>query len=123
MRTALGVLAAAGVAVVGALVLGEYELRGALPYVAAVLFGLAVAEATITAARSAGLPLAVAGAVFTAIGFVWAAWIESGRDWSYVNANAWLAAMVGAVAAALWIRTFGQRGADSQPRPEQPPVE
>ena len=123
MRTALGVVAAALVAVVGALVLGEYELRGALPYVAAVLFGLAVAEATITAGRSAALSLAVAGAVFTAIGFVWAAWIESGRDWAYVNANAWLAAVVGAAAAAFWIRAFGRRADGSQPPPEQPPAE
>lgn len=118
MRTAAAAVAGALVASLGALILGEYELRGALPYVAGALFGLAVAEAIITVARPPGAALAAAGAVFAAAGFVWAAWIESGRDWNYVEASGWAGALIAGAAAAVWIRSFGTRG----PRTPAPPA-
>src|SRR5687767_3656416 len=51
MRPALAVVAGAAVAAFGALILGEYEFRGTMPYVAGVLFGLVVAEAVVGVAR------------------------------------------------------------------------
>lgn len=97
-------------ALVGGLILGEYELTGVTAFVAAVLFGIAVAEAVITVARTNGPALVAAGAVFTAAGFVWAGWIESGRSWEFVEPVTWVAAVVSALAAGGWIRAFGRRG-------------
>lgn len=121
MRTAAALVAGAFVASLGALILGEYELRGALPYVAGALFGLAVAETIITVARPPRPVLAAVGAAFAAGGFVWAAWIEAGRDWGYVEASAWVGAVVAAVAAAGWIRSFGTRGPRSPQSPAHTP--
>ena len=42
MRHLMGVVAAVAVAAFGGLVLGEYELKGAMVIVAAALFGVAV---------------------------------------------------------------------------------
>jgi hypothetical protein len=117
MRHLLGVALAAGAAVLGALILGEYELGGATAFVAAVLFGLAIAEALITVGRSAGVADMVLAAVLAAGGFAWAAWIFAGRDWDYVTGIRWAAVPVAAAAAGLWVRSSGRRAADSPPQP------
>src|SRR4051794_30080268 len=51
MRHLLGVAAAAAAAAFGGLVLGEYELKGAMVFVAAALFGLAVGEILVAVGR------------------------------------------------------------------------
>ena len=107
--------------VLGALILGEYRLRGLLGAVAAVLFGVAIAEAMIAAARRPSAVLAGVGGALAASGFMWAAWIESGRDWGYVPGGAWVAAVVGGAASAVWIRSFGTRGSRSPAPPPHTP--
>lgn len=121
MQAGLGVIAGVVVAAVGALILGEYPLDGALAYLAAALFGIAVAEAIITPAKTNAPAVVVVGALLTAVGFMWAAWIEAGRDWSFVAANSWVAAVAGGAATAFWIRTFGRRGAGSRPATTRTP--
>ena len=117
MRHLLGVTAALAAAAFGGLVLGEYELKGAMAFVAAVLFGVAVAEVLVAAGRQAGLADAVLVACFTAAGFAWSSWIQAGEDWGYVSGGRWAALPVGAAAAALWVRSSGRRAAGSPAEP------
>jgi hypothetical protein len=113
MRHLLGVVAAAVASAFGGLVLGEYELTGAMAVVAAVLFGLAVAEVMVAVGKRAAIPESVAAAGLAAAGFTWAAWIQAGRDWGYVTGLRWAGVPIAAVAAALWVRSSGRRAAGS----------
>lgn len=118
MRLALSVVAGAAVAAFGALILGEYEFKGTMPYVAGPLFGLVVAEVVLAVARRATPPLAVAAAALSSAGLVWAAWISSGRDWDYVPSAAWAAVALGAaVALVRMLRSSGRPTTDSRPSP------
>jgi hypothetical protein len=117
MRHLLGVAAATFAAVFGALVLGEYELQGAMAVLAAVLFGLAIAEAFVAVGRSATNADAAVAAGLSALAFVWSAWIAAGRAWSYVPDIRWAGVPIAAAAAALWIRSSARRAADRPPSP------
>jgi hypothetical protein len=96
---ALGALAGAVVAAIGALVLGEYELVGVTPFVAGPLFGLAVAEAVTWASGSRGRISGITAAVLAAGGMVWAGWIDSGEGIDPMPVLVWPAAALAAVAA------------------------
>ncbi|HEX2040069.1 MAG TPA: hypothetical protein VHF47_10105 [Acidimicrobiales bacterium] len=102
MRLALAVLAGAAVASLAALILGEYELVGWTPYLAGIAFGLVVAEVLTTVGRRSGAVPAVPAVVLAAGGMVWAAWISSGRDWSYVPGGAWTGVALAAACGAGW---------------------
>ena len=117
MRHLLGVGAAIVAAAFGGLVLGEYELTGAMVVVAAGLFGLAVAEVLVAASGRAGLGHAALAGVLTALGFAWSSWIQSGRDWAFVTGARWAGVPIGAIAAALWVRSSGRRAAGSPSEP------
>jgi hypothetical protein len=117
MRHLLGVVVAAAAAAFGGLVLGEYELKGAMLFVAAGLFGLAVAEVLVAVSRRAGVVHAVLAAALTALGFTWSSWIQAGRDWGYVTDLRWVGVPVGAAAAAVWVRSSGRRAAGSPAAP------
>lgn len=115
MRLALAVAVAAVATSAGAVMLGEYELVGVMPYLAAVLFGLALAELTAALARQRSFVVAAVSGSLTGLGLIWAAWIQSGRDWAYVPGTTWIAAAAGAVASALWVRSSALRGSSSRP--------
>ena len=95
-------LAGAAVAAFAALILGEYELVGFTPYLAGVAFGLVVAEVITSVARRLGVMASAPSAAFAAGGMVWAAWISSGRDWSYVPGGAWVGVALAAACGAGW---------------------
>lgn len=104
MRQVLAVLAAAFASAFGALILGEYELKGTTPFVAGVLFGLVVAELVLAMAKPRPTRAVVAaGALLPGGGMVWAAWISAGRDWHYVPGGAWLGVLLAPAAAAVWM--------------------
>jgi hypothetical protein len=117
MRHLLGVVAAVLAAAFGGLVLGEYELEGAMVFVAAALFGVAVAEVLVAVSRHARSAHAALAGVLTAAGFAWSSWIQAGRDWEFVTGLRWAGVPVGAVAAALWVRSSGRRAAGSPAEP------
>lgn len=100
MRQALAILAAALLAVLGAVVLGEYDLRGVTVVIGFPLYGLAVAEVALGVGRhlSPGALLAVAGVA--AAGLTWALWISFGhfRNGAMPPVLSWV--MVAAAAAA-----------------------
>ena len=117
MRQAVAVLAGAATAAVGALILGEYELKGVMAIVAGVLFGVAVAEVVVAVAKHPGPAAAVATGVLTAAAMAWSGWIAAGRTWHFFGSGRWVALVVSLVAAPLWIRSAGRRAPDTEPRP------
>jgi hypothetical protein len=96
----LAVLAAAAVAALGGVILGEYPFTGVMPYVSGVLFALVVSEVTVGIGQRRGAFLALAAAVCSGAGLAWAVWISSGRGVEPIPVGGWLAIMIG-VAVAL----------------------
>lgn len=115
MRVVLGVLAAAVTAAAAGLIMGEYELRGVLPYIAGILFGLAVAEAAITAGASRSWALAVPAAVLAFAGLTWSANIDAGGEFGLIAGSRWIGSVLAGLAAAWWIRQLGGRAASIPP--------
>jgi len=102
VRLVLALVVGAATAALAALILGEYEMTGWTPYLCGVAFGLVVAEVVTSIARRSGPAVAVACAALAAGGMVWAAWISSGRDWSYVPGAAWVGVGLAGVLAVGW---------------------
>ena len=101
MRLVLAFVAGAAASALAALILGEYEMTGWTPYLCGVAFGLVVAEVVTSIGRRSGLAIAIACAATAGGGMVWAAWISSGRDWSYVPGTAWAGVGLAVVAAVV----------------------
>ena len=117
MRRVLALAAAALAAAGGGLILGEYELTGVTPVVAGLLFGLVVAEIAVAVGKSRDAVTAAGCAAFAAAGMVYAAWISSGEDWSYVPGGVWAGVALAAAAAVWWVRNPGRRAARSRRAP------
>ena len=115
MRLLLALAVGALMSTLGALIVGEYELKGVTPIIAGILFGLVLAEVLTSVARRRDTLVIAASAALAAGGLVWAAWISSGEDWSYVPTMAWVGVGLSVVAAYVWIRTPGRRGAGTRP--------
>ena len=96
-------LASACVAAIGALILGEYDFSGFTPYIAGALFGLVVAEVTLTIARVGKPLLAGAAAGLSGLGMLWAAWISSGHGVAPIPTGAYLGMLLALVVAAGWV--------------------
>ena len=115
------VIVTAAVAALGAVILGEYELTGARPLYAGVIFGLAVGEALATLLRRHDRYLLAAAALLAEAGLVWATWISTGRDLGLAAGTAWAGVVLGAVAAPLWLTSAGRRGARNPDEPAPAP--
>lgn len=113
-RRIAAVTATAAAAALGALILGEYDLSGATPYIAGVLFGLAMAEVTLTVGRDARVWAAAASAALAVAGWMWAAWISSGQGVAPIRLGEWLGAVVAGVVGFAWVRWSGKRGGSSR---------
>jgi hypothetical protein len=114
MRKALSVVAGAGVAALGGLILGEYPFTGWTPYIGGVLFALVVTEVMLMVNQQRGVLLGAGGAAFCAAGLGWAVWISSGRGVAPVPRGGWIAIAIGAAVALirgfLPSRSEGTRG-------------
>lgn len=119
MHRLLALGAAGAAAVLGAVILGEYDLRGFTPLIAGLLFGLIVAEIVTAVGRRRDLAAAGSSAVAAAAGMAWAAWRSTGPDesWSRVPDAAWVGVALAAAGALLWLRTPGRRAAGSRRGP------
>lgn len=93
-------LCGAGVAALGALILGEYEFVGMLPFVAGPLFGLAIGEVVTGVGRLRSVAVAVVCAVLAFGGIAWAGWIDSSEGVEPVKQLVWVAAALAAAVAA-----------------------
>ncbi len=106
-------------AMIAALMIGEYAFDGWAVIGAGLVLGLFVSEATTTVARGRSALLAAAGAVFTVGGLLGAAWISTDRRLSLVGWKGWVAVAVGAAAAAFRARPLPER-ADIPPAEPEP---
>ncbi len=112
MRQVVAVLAGAVLAFVGAVVLGEYDLRGVTVLVGFPLYGVAVAELTVAIGRRLSLAALAALAAVVAAGLSWALWISFGhfRNGIEPPALSWVMAAAAAAAAVTWARSGRHRG-------------
>jgi hypothetical protein len=121
MRVIFGCVVAVLAAALFGLIMGEYELLGFMALLAGVLFGLAVAEATITVGKSNDWPLVgvTAGAAF--LGLTWAAYIDAGDSLGRIAGMRWLGSLLALLSAGYWVRALGARAIRSPfaPEPEE----
>ena len=118
MRVVSGCLAALFTALLGGLIMGEYELLGAMALLAGVLFGLAVAEVAIAVGKSSDWPLVGVAAVSSFVGITWAAYIDAGDELGRIAGMRWLGSLLAFAAAGWWVRSLGSRGVSSLPAEE-----
>lgn len=110
-RSLLGLLCAAAASALGALVLGEYEFTGTLPFLAGPLFGLAVGEVVVAVGRARTLAVGVAAGAVAFAGIAWAGWIDSTEGVEPVKGLVWVAAALAAVVALVRTTGLGPRRA------------
>ena len=96
VRIGAALLVAAFASVVGALVLGEYQFEGLMPFGAGLLFGLVVGELVVSIAHSRSVVVAVVSGGLVAGGLGWAAWISSGEGLRPFPKMGWVAMVLGA---------------------------
>lgn len=107
LRAGFGVMCGVLAAALGALILGEYEFTGSLPFIAGPLFGLVIGEVVVAAGRDRSLAVALLAAGTAFAGIVWAGWIDSSEGVEPVKDLVWVAALLAAGTAGL--RVFGLR--------------
>lgn len=118
LRAALGLLCGAAAAALGALILGEYEFTGALPFVAGPLFGLVIGEVVVGVGRSRAVAVATVAGLLAFGGIAWAGWIDSSEGVEPVKDLVWVSALLALVAGV--VRTVGVRRARSSAPPARP---
>jgi hypothetical protein len=101
VRRTLALFAAALVAALEAVILGEYPFEGLTILASAVVFGLFVAEAARAVDKAPGTALGVGCGVLTLAAMVWAAWIATGHDLSFLGHAGWAAIPLAAATAGL----------------------
>lgn len=104
MRTILPVLAGAAVAALGALIAGEYEFVGVVPFVVGLLLGLVVSEVVALGGQWRGWVPAALAATLAAGGVIWGGWIDAGQGIEPYPVLAWAGAAVAAVVALVRVR-------------------
>jgi hypothetical protein len=102
-RAVAALVVSLGACAIGALILGEYEFSGAMPYAAGVLFGLVIAELVLEVGALRSWLVGVVSAAGVAGALGWAAWISSGEGLRMFPRPAWVAMAIGA--AVCWWRT------------------
>lgn len=111
MRQVVAVLAGALLAFIGAVVLGEYDLRGVIALVGFPLYGVAVAELTVAIGRRLNLAALAALAVVVVAGLAFGLWISFNhfRNGNAPPALSWVMAAAAAAAAVTWARSGRHR--------------
>ncbi len=94
-------LCGAAAAALGALMLGEYEFTGLLPFVAGPLFGLAIGEIVVGVGRARTVPIAVVAGALAFGGIALAGWIDSSEGVEPVKRAVWAAAVLAAAVAGV----------------------
>lgn len=111
VRQVLAIVAAAALAALGAVVLGEYPLHGLTVVVGFPLYGLAVTELALAIGRRLAGPTAAAVAAAVALGLTWALWISFGhfRNGAEPPVLSWAMVGVACVVALAWGRSGRRR--------------
>ena len=108
-RALFALVLGAAVAALGALILGEYEFTGTLPWIAGLLFGLVVGEVVVSVGRSRHVVVAAIAAALSFGGVAWAGWIDSTEGLEPVKGVVWVAAGLAAVAAYVRVAGLARR--------------
>jgi hypothetical protein len=108
-RALFGLVLGAAAAALGALILGEYEFTGALPWIAGPLFGLVVGEIAVSVGRSRRVAVAAVVAGLSFAGVAWAGWIDSTQGVEPVKGMVWVAAVLAAVAGFVRVAGLPRR--------------
>lgn len=119
MRPPLALAAGLAVAVIAAVVLGEYGFDGWAVMGSGVLTGLFVAEAVLAVARTGSRPLAAATALLSAGALLWAGWTSTGGQLGTVTWKGWAAVALAAAAGAVRARPPAA-ARDNRPAPASP---
>ena len=104
MRRTLALVAAAAVASLTALILGEYELTLATAAAAGLVVGFGLPEVLLGIARWRGLVPAALGAVLAGGSLLWAGWIGAGEGLAPIRSTAWVGVVLAAALAAVRLR-------------------
>jgi len=115
-RALLGLVLGAAVAALGALILGEYEFTGTLPWIAGPLFGLAIGEVIVGVGRVRHRAIAGLAASLSFAGIAWAGWIDSTQGVEPVKGLVWVSAVLAAAAAYLRVAGLPARRSPRAPR-------
>jgi len=117
VRQILAIVAGTCLAGFGAVVLGEYDLRGTTAIIGFPLYGVAVAELGLAVGKRLTLIAQIAIAAAVGGGLAWALWISFGhfRNDAYPPRLSW--AMVGGavLATMFWGRWDRRRHDDREP--------
>lgn len=108
-RAPVALVCAAATAALGALILGEYEFTGTLPYVAGPLFGLAIGEVVVGVGRTRAVAAGIAAGALAFGGIAWAGWIDSSQGLEPVRTAVWIAAALAAATALLRTTRLSRR--------------
>ncbi|HWG73471.1 MAG TPA: hypothetical protein VG184_05390 [Acidimicrobiales bacterium] len=112
MRTVLAVAVGAALAAVAAVILGEYNFSGAVPWVAGVAVPAVMGEAVVLINGRGEPELWLAVAALSAGGLAWGAWLSEGSGLSPLPLDGWVAIALGAlvpIVFALGGRRQGKR--------------
>ena len=104
-RALLGLVLGGATAALGALILGEYEFTGTLPWLAGPLFGLVVGEVVVGVGKSRHPLVAALAAAMAFAGIAWAGWIDSTEGVEPIKRLVWVSAVL--AAATAYLRTAG----------------
>lgn len=107
LRAAISLVMAAAGCALAAVMLGEYDFSGVMPFGAGILLGLVVAEFVVSVGRLRSWLVALLTAALVAGALGWAAWISSGEGLRPYPVGAWAAIATGAIASGL--RTFDRK--------------
>lgn len=113
MRPILACLAAVGVGAAGALILGEYSFGGVVVLASGSVLGLFVGEVAVAVRRRPDRRLGVACGFVSAAAMLWAGWISTAHDLSFVGPAGW--ASIALAAAAGFLRAGWSRPGSGNP--------
>ena len=108
-RALLGLVLGAATAAIGALILGEYEFTGVLPWVAGLLFGLAIGEVVVGVGKARHPLVGAVAAACSFAGIAWAGWIDSTQGVEPVKGLVWVSAALAAATAYLRVAGLPRR--------------
>lgn len=102
MRTVLAVTVGAALAALAAVILGEYDFSGAVPWVAGVVVPAVMGEAVVLVNGRGEPELWLAVAALSAGGLAWGAWLSEGSGLSPVPLDGWVAIALGALVPTVF---------------------
>ena len=106
MRTVAALVAAALVALVAALIVGEYGVAGWVALMVGTVAGLVTGEIAASVARSRAWSIGVASGALAAAGVLWGAYLDSGRGVAPLGWEAFVTPAIAFIVTVVSVRTY-----------------